>query len=226
MPEKQLKTKVLGSTPARFAALLLGLEAAFFYLVPTAERVPELKPLSSFTQQFGGWQSIREAEIDPEIVDALKADDTLSRLYGGPASSMPVSLFIASYGSQRAGVSPHSPKVCLPGSGWIDLRSAEIPVDVPGESSPIRINRYVVAKGEDQSLVLYWYQTAHRVIANEYWAKLYLIWDGLLYRRSDASVVRVIVPITETQKENAAQETGLQFIRALYPSLKAHLPGA
>jgi len=48
-----------------------------------------------------------------------------------------------------------------------------IPVTA-GES--IEVNRYVIQKGLEKQVVLYWYQSHGRVIASEYWAKIYLLW--------------------------------------------------
>ena len=63
------------------------------------------------------------------------------------------------------------------------------------------MNRYIVSHGEERDLVYYWYQNPHRVTANEYLSKFYLIWDALRYRRSDEALVRVIT----TAKEPAAE---------------------
>src|SRR5437764_222725 len=83
--------------------------------------------------------------------------------YAGPGD---VDLFVAFFKSHRARVTPHSPKVCLPGNGWTPESSTTISVKVPGEDSPISVNRYVVTHQEERSLVLYWYQNAHRVMAS------------------------------------------------------------
>ena len=40
-----------------------------------------------------------------------------------------VNLYVAYYASQRTGLSPHSPSVCIPGNGWqiTDLATDELP---------------------------------------------------------------------------------------------------
>ena len=50
----------------------------------------------------------------------------------------------------------------------------------------VPINLYVLRKGLDQQLVLYWYQAHGRIVASEFWGKFYLVKDALLpesYRR-------------------------------------------
>ena len=128
-----------------------------FYITPTSERDFESKPLSQLPLNLSGWESISESTPDKEILELLKADDTLTRIYRNPAGPT-ASLFIAFFRSQRAGVSPHSPKVCLPGSGWMPEQSGRVAMTVPSMPGPITVNRYIVSRGEQRSLVLYWYQ--------------------------------------------------------------------
>jgi EpsI family protein len=111
----------------------------------------------------------------------------------------------------------------LPGAGWIATASSFIPVQVPGQAEPITINRYVVSRGESKSVVFYWYQSPHRVVADEIAAKVYLVLDSLRYQRSDTSLVRVVVPVTESG-EAQADQVGLDFVRTAFPAVKAHLP--
>lgn len=79
--------------------------------------------------------------MDPEVEAQLHADRLLSRTYLSAGQGDAASLFVAWFQSQRAGASqPHSPKVCLPGSGWVP--------EVTGEETlstalgAITVNRY------------------------------------------------------------------------------------
>ena len=212
--------KFLRSRPAQLVTFLLAAEIALFYATPTAEYVPHPPPLSSLQHDIGSWKMIQQLEIDSETENLLKADDTLSRAYLG-ATGGPITLFVAFFKSQRGGVTPHSPKICLPGAGWTPEESSIISVSVPGERHTIPVNRYIVRHGEDRSLVLYWYETAHHVMADEYVSKLYLMYDGLRYHRSDEALFRVIVPVTAGEK--AAEDEALAFTRNLYQPLRRQI---
>jgi EpsI family protein len=96
-------------------------------------------------------------------------------------------------------------------------------VRLPGRLQEEPINRYIVSKGDQRTLVLYWYQSAHRIIADEYMAKIFTVLDGVRYRRSDTSLVRVIVPVTEGDGETA-QRMAIRFLEETYPGLVAYLP--
>lgn len=216
-------TQFFRSSTARAISVLLGLQIVAFYAYPKAESVPLGRPLKDVPQVINGWKMVQESELETEVLDLLKADDTLNRIYASP-QNQPASLYVAFFKSQRGGVAPHSPKVCLPGSGWVPTTSATVSVPLPasGSGQAIEVNRYLVAKGEAKSVVLYWYQTPHRVVANEYAAKVYTAFDAFRYHRTDTSLVRIVVPVTTTLK--AADELAVGFVQAIFDPLKEYLP--
>ncbi len=206
--------------PVIVVSALLLIQISAFYGMSTSEFVPNPPPLKTFPSTVGDWLKVSESDPESDITDLLRADDWLNREY--VSSHGKVSFWVAFYKTQRTGVSPHSPKVCLPGNGWQFESSGSLNVAIPGESAPIKINRDSVRSRQNRILALYWYQTPHRVVANEYMARIYLILDGLRYRRSDTAMVRVLSPIVNDQDE-AAEQTALDFIRAAYPPLKHQL---
>ena len=165
----------------------------------------------------------RDVPIEPEVQDILKADDTLNRIYVSPDNSSAAFLFIAFFKSQRYGQAPHSPKNCLPGSGWEPLESEPLTITVPGRSEPVVTNRYLVARGEEQSVVLYWYQSHSRIIAGEFAAKFWLIADSIKYHRSDSALVKVVVPVKDGDSA-AATRSAVAFVKAMFPTLEKQLP--
>jgi EpsI family protein len=204
---------------------LLGLQGISYYATAARpELTPNPPPLSAFPQRVGAWQSIQDAPLEPEVLDVLKADDTLNRVYAKPGVNAPAYFFIAFFKTQRTGSTPHSPKNCLPGSGWEPIeKPGLVSIDVPGRSTPLVANRYVVARGDDKSVTIYWYQSHDRVIASEFAAKFWLIADAIRYRRSDTALVKVVIPVTEGSAQTATDE-GVQFVRAAYPAVAAQLP--
>jgi EpsI family protein len=176
-----------------------------------------------FPTHFGDWLVWQEASLDKDTLDVLKADDTMQRLYVDPATHRAVWLFIAFFKTQRTGQSPHSPKNCLPGSGWEPIKDDRPLVQVPGEAAPIKINRYITQKGTDTDVVLYWYQSHGRVVANEFAAKFWSVADAMRYNRSDTSLIRVSVAVANGDVEGASR-TGMEFTKAVFPSLLSQLP--
>ncbi|HWB96811.1 MAG TPA: EpsI family protein [Bryobacteraceae bacterium] len=202
--------------------LVLLVQAALFYSASLAEKIPSIPPLTYFPRQVDGWTTAQEIPLEPEIQEVLRADDTLSRVYWNASSKTEAYLFVAYFKTQRAGQAPHSPKNCLPGSGWEPIVSGYASLPVAGEAQPVRINRYVVQHGNDKSVVLYWYQSRHRVVADEFAAKFWLVADSVRYHRSDTSLIRIVIPVRGRSIETATQ-TGLSFAQSAFPALRTYL---
>jgi EpsI family protein len=148
----------------------------------------------------------------------------LLRVYRNDIVRQPyVDLFVAYFPSQRAGDTIHSPKNCLPGAGWSPVDSTRIQVSVPGHK-PFVANRYIIAKGSDRQLVLYWYWAHDRAVASEYWAKFYLVTDSMRLNRSDGSLVRVTTPIGTGEKVETAQQRLLSFAGNVVPIINDYVP--
>jgi EpsI family protein len=201
--------------------LVLVVQGVLFYSASHGENTPLPAPLTAFPGSVGSWQTVQEGVIDQDTRDILKADDLLSRVYASPEGG--AELFIAYFKTQRQGQSPHSPKNCLPGSGWQTVPSETGRVDIPVSGGSIHINRYVVSKGEAQSVVYYWYQSQGRVIADEFAAKFYLVSDSIRHHRSDTALVRVVVPIRQNATQQA-EKIGVDFVQAAFPVVKGFLP--
>lgn len=194
----------------------------FYALAMRAENTPPMEPLSAFPISLPNYRMVRDIATPKEILDILKADDTLTREYVG-ASRTPILFYIAYFNSQRYGQAPHSPKNCLPGEGWEPVESDTIEVAAPGWPTPIAINHFVVEHGDDKEVTLYWYQSHSRVIAHEFAAKFWLVADSIRYNRSDSALVRVIVPVRENDVDGATR-TGVDFVQAMFPALLKQLP--
>lgn len=219
----QISFDFLKSRTVQIATVLLAAQAIGLYAVSRREAVPLTRPLANFPLQLGSWSMAQEGVVEKEVMDVLKADDVLTRTYYDSDGRRAANLFIAFFKSQRTGQMPHSPKNCLPGSGWVPSESDTVAVDVPGLGHPVHVNRYVVSKGDDRSVVLYWYQSRDRVIASEYRARMYMIADAIRYNRTDTALVRVVVPVVGSEA-GAATRTAEDFVRAFFMPLKQYLP--
>jgi EpsI family protein len=215
---------ILKKKSALVLTIVLLAQAAAFYGFSRAEHVPPHAPLSQFAIGGDAWVMRQTLELDKETLDVLKADDILSRVYENNNSGQLATLFVAFFETQRTGKAPHSPKNCLPGSGWIPSESGVIQIPVARPEGRIAVNRYVVARGDNQSVVLYWYQSRQRVIASEYSAKIYTVADAIRYNRSDTALVRVVVGVRNGDTQTATR-TAVSFVQAFFEPLREYLPG-
>jgi len=210
----------LKSTPALAVSAILLLQAGLLYSSIRPEVVPGSRPLSEVPAQLGAWRLDKEIPVDAETQAVLNADDTLNRIYDSGVRE--AALFIAAFRTQRNGKAPHSPKNCLPGSGWEPLASSLAAVDV-GLAAPIQVNRYIISHGNDRAVVLYWYQSRDRVIASEYSAKFWTVADAIRLNRTDTALVRVLVPVVD-RDEDRAGKTAYGFVQSFFGMLKSYLP--
>jgi EpsI family protein len=223
--EAEIRVSFFRSRYTLILSFVLLLQAVLFYAVAQREEdVPTIAPLSVFPDSVGGFHLFRTLTIDQATQDLLKADDTLDRIYADPSNTRAVELFVAYFKTQRLGQSPHSPKNCLPGSGWEPISADRPAIQVPGWPTRIVVNRYVVEKGDARSISLYWYQSHNRVVASEYSAKFWLVADALRYHRSDTSLVRITVPLVREEDIERSTELAIQFARAVFPQLLTQMP--
>jgi EpsI family protein len=190
--------------------------------VAGSERPVSRESLSSLPQEVGGWRAFEDRPIDDETMRVLGVDDYISRVYTR-AGAPPVDLYIGYYASQRQGDTIHSPQNCLPGAGWQAVDNGRTELHLGG--SPVTVNRYVIEKGLDRQVVLYWYQGRGRIVANEYANKLWLMVDAARLHRTNGSLVRVIAPVMAAAGGMAAADAAAaEFARGLYPHLSTYLP--
>jgi len=192
-----------------------------------AEPVPIRQTLDQFPMTLGEWRGVQEPPFSKDILAVLGVDDYLTRAYFRPDRSG-AGLYIGYYKSQRQGDTMHSPLNCLPGAGWEPLSKGylHLTVDsaVGAPARDIEVNRYLIQKGLDKQLVLYWYQAHNRVVASEYWGKFYLIADAMRMNRTDGSLVRVITPFTGTGTDAGAENIAVDFVKKMFPLLAEYLP--
>jgi EpsI family protein len=210
------------SKSVRILSLVLLAQAGIFYGFSRQEKIPFHKPLEDFTLNSPNWLMQEDMPLDKETLDVLQADDILSRVYKNRNTGVFATLFVAYFKTQRTGKTPHSPKNCLPGSGWVPSESGEIHIPIPDEAKPIDVNHYVVSRGDNQSIVLYWYQSHNRVVASEYYAKIFTVTDAIRYDRSDTSLVRVVVS-ADHGDTSSASDTAVRFVQSFFGPLKAYL---
>jgi EpsI family protein len=127
----------------------------------------------------------------------------------------------AYFKSQRGGVSPHSPKVCLLGGGWVPTESGTMPITIDGRE--IRVNRYILSKDGNENFLLYWFAPQRKIYANEYAAKMDTLARSFIRHRNDTAFVRVIVPIP-SGKAAEAEQVAVSFVQANFDRLNRMFP--
>jgi len=210
---------------ARFIPLLvlLGATAAFLHAHSRPEPLLPRQQLASFPTTLGPWTKIEDVPLSQAVRDMLRGGDLLERLYHRPTDTSFVDLFVAYFPSQRTGDLIHSPKHCLPGAGWVPVQSDLINLAAPNGLT-VTANRYVIARGGDRQMVLYWYQAHGRTEASELTARLYLVADAIRTNRTDGALVRIVTPMGDSESIESAQRRAVEFAEHLVPELGSYIP--
>lgn len=182
----------------------------------------ERRALAEFPAEVGDWKQLGpDARFDAATEAVLRADDYVTRDYVLPGGRG-ASLYIGYYATQRVGATYHSPLNCLPGSGWKLTEPATVEIKPANGAAAFEANRYILQNGTTRQLLVYWYQGRGRAVASEYWDKVYTVLDSVRRRRSDGSMVRVLVPVGASEQE--ALESATAFAAQVAPNLSAHIP--
>jgi EpsI family protein len=221
MPDDVSRTGI-GRKLLPFAVLLLIVQTVFLYGVRHEEVVPPSPPLDGFPAVVGPWRYTEAATIEPEFLRILGVDQSLSRIYRDNEIQRPLNLFIAYYKTQLGTKNAHDPAECLPGAGWKPVFSSVIDLPMEGAAT-VPINYYLIVRDQEQNVVLYWFQTHKRVIADEQKLHLFRVWDTITDHRTDMALVRIVIPVLNDGVKIAGQKA-FEFAQQILLVLPQYFP--
>jgi EpsI family protein len=208
----------------RFALVVILLASTGLFLQARNRIIaPPRTSLSSFPLQLGDWIGT-DIPIPPETLKTLDPGEFLQRDYEDRnAKDSEVFLYLAYFPNQQAGRRRHSPEDCLAGSGWSTVESGTTTLFLPGYR-PFPANRYVITKGTDRQLVLFWFWGRGRGVASEDWADFHLVFDHLRSNRSDDALIRINTPLQPGEEPDAAQQRLLSFAEQVSRIVGTYVP--
>lgn len=182
---------------------------------PCAER--------AFPDSIPGWHARQDSPLQSDIQSLLTIDDYLMRRYVDQAGRS-LWLYVGYWASQRRGAAQvHSPRNCLPASGWEPIEASRVTIDVAGrQGSPLTVNRYLIQKDRELQVVMYWYHAQGTPIAGEIPAKIQMMRSAIFRNRTDGALVRVSSSVSGGVAETT--ERLVRYVQALYPILGDYLP--
>ncbi|MGA8442373.1 MAG: exosortase C-terminal domain/associated protein EpsI [Candidatus Sulfotelmatobacter sp.] len=187
------------------------------------EITPTYEPPICLPSQIDDWTGT-DRVLDQQTLDVLGHAEYVVRDYKNAGQTQPpINLYLPYFPSQRTGDSIHSPEHCLPGAGWIPISREMIQI-TGSDGSSFPAKRYVVSKGGQRQLVLYWFQAHGRAVASEYWAKYYLMYDSIRMNRSDGAPVRLMTPMFDGETPDAAQTRMMKLGSQFLPLLDRCIP--
>lgn len=177
---------------------------------PSFDRIP------IETESYAG-QTKRFSESSYDI---LGADTTSLRLYHDNEGRK-LWLFTAYFASQKYGAQMHSPRHCLPGSGWSVDRFEPYQFELSGGN--LKTIRAEISKDGKRQLMIYWFRTRGGILTNEFAVKWDLVKNSLLMRPTDAAFIRLTLPIGQDDLATTTARA-TEFLNAFVPTIEAALP--
>ena len=203
-------------------SLLMAATSFYIFFFSHREAVPLRKTFSEFPSNINGWIGTEEF-FDEKVYKVLGVDDSILISYQHPDGKN-IQLYTGYYQSQREGDIIHSPKNCMPGSGWDVTDTTHEDLMISGTPPQrIKVIKLVLEKGTSKQVMLYWFQSRGRFISSEYWQKIYLVWDAIFKNRTDGSFIRLIAPVENGDVESTTRYIKL-FAENLIPILDEYLP--
>jgi len=203
------------------ACLILVFQASASRMLKIDEQKIGIPGLHDIPWQIDRWSASNEQSMAAATVEYLKPDEYILRDYADENGGPGIGLFVAYFKSLQSKYGPHSPRICLPGSGWLVSSSKIVNIPVPDRPNGIPVNEYTMEQSNTHILVLYWYQNDRDVWAEEYHAKLRLLPDLIRYRRSDVSLVRLVAPMQGSAPDKEIASC-VQFTQRIFPLLQQH----
>ena len=198
--------------------LLLGVTAIFLYTHETTA-VPVNQPLNQIPTSVGNWRMVQEAYFNPEMLAVLRPTDYLYRVYKDPAGNR-VTLYLGYHAGGADSGPIHSPKHCLPGSGWFEISEKQQTVSL--QQGELPVVQAVYQNDDQKEMFFYYFQVKGRVLTSEYALKLAEVVNSLLYNRRDSAFIRISVPFTENRAQ--AAQAGENFVARIHPHIATVLP--
>jgi EpsI family protein len=181
---------------------------AIKYYQPEAAAIPDIK---EFPLQKGGWIGARD-DLVPQIVEMLNPTEIFSATYTNQRGTE-VHLFFDYFARQSSLGGPHSPRNCMPGSGWIIRKVEKSEIRVNGRI--IKIGRFDLGMGNSTKVMDFWYITRYGETANDYVFKLYTMISSLTFKPNDIVFVRLFCEGDEESLHDLREFEEL-FVQEIY----------
>lgn len=203
-----------------------------YYFFATNEVYPDRKELRNFPLTIQQWQCPAVEPMDIKTEANLGVSDYLICTYRNPNSQKDVGVYLGYHKSQvrKEGgggktTAIHTPKHCLPGSGWDIIQASAMILNLEGlPQRPAKINRLIIAKENQRQVVYYWYHSQGRIIAEDWRKAVYLFLDRATRHRTDGALVRFTVPITQNSTAAESDVIFESLATEMLPLLNEYIP--
>jgi EpsI family protein len=163
----------------------------------------------------GQWIGGRD-DVPEYVIEVLDPDDIFSAYYTN-GTGQRVHLFIDYFSPDNRSGGIHSPRNCLPGSGWMIEGNEEITIVAAGRKIPAA--RFYLSLGKSRQVMDFWYVTRYGETANDYRLKFNTMVSSLTLQPTDKAFIRFV-----TANDPASIAAMEEFIRLISDDIYRNLP--
>lgn len=174
----------------------------------------ELPRLAEIPASIDDWRS-EDYPLGETIANVLAADVTLQRRYSR-SDGAEVWVFMAYFAEQKVNSQIHSPRHCVPGSGWTIVSLEQTTLSL--SSGPQRAARMLIERNGQEHDLVYWFRTRNGTVTGEYSLKWNLVTCSLARKPTDAAFIRYSAPVDQAEARR-------ELMGILEPSLDTVLGG-
>ncbi|HKK21612.1 MAG TPA: EpsI family protein [candidate division Zixibacteria bacterium] len=169
----------------------------------------------NFPLKIGDWTGQKQM-IDQQTMEILNPKEIFAASYTNP-QGLKIQVLFDFFSAEAAFGGPHSPRNCLPGSGWVISGSSENKINLNGRAIPA--GRFDLRLNKSRQVMDFWYVTYYGETSNDYVFKLYQMLSSLTFRPRDVAFVRFV-----TVQDPAHQEALKQFETTCTQEIYKFLP--
>lgn len=168
-----------------------------------------------FPLTVGEWNGYKE-EVSETTMKLLNPQAIISVTYTNP-DGISIHLLFDFFSSDATFGGPHSPRNCLPGSGWKIENVLEY--EIARGSKMIPAGRFELKFKESEKVMDFWYVTHFGETSNDYQFKLYELLSALTFKPRDVAFVRFV-----TDNNEVSLKALKDFQKEILPVIYNHLP--
>lgn len=183
-------------------------------------RVPLPEAFATFPKEFDEFIGKDDYPTDSNYHDP-SADQWILRVYSEKGNDKPIQVFVGYWESQNERKRITPPRFTTKGWQyyWIETKLLEY-----GTNSVASVKEFLNEKGQEKELVYYCYIVNGKIISDEYQLRLLNVVNSLFFRKNNAALLRVSVPVTGEFPLENAEVYGENFMKDFLPLVRNYLP--
>ena len=200
----------------------LTLILAFIYARTLSKEVniPTLQPLNNIPNEIKEFSGRSDSPSYNDF-NYLSSDAKLLRVYTKKGENSPIAIFVGYWENQNGMKKIGPPRYTGKEWGYTWIKTKIIAKE---KGNTLRMKEFLKEKGMTKVLFYYCYIIDGKVVPDEYQYRFLRMINSLLYKRNNAALVTVSVPITSDFPVEVAEPYIEDFLKEFLPIVKEYLP--